>query len=223
MTDSQTVVAHAAKLVLLVVLAGVLWRGRVRHCWAFAIYLVVALAGNILASVWPSQFHTTSFWIVKQRVYDALKAAIALELAWRTFRAFPGALRTARRVLLGLLATSTAGIAMLRSTPSVENLWEWQPRVTTAALWLLTATALLVVWYQVPVSDWQRAIMLGFAVYLVVFVALLNLLGRRGWTIGVPVATAEAVAYLALVTFWAWATWRRDPAPAATAPVRSGA
>jgi osmoprotectant transport system permease protein len=28
---------------------------------------------------------------------------------------------------------------------------------------LLTATALVVVWYQLPVHDWQRTIMLGLA------------------------------------------------------------
>ena len=54
------------------------------------------------------------------------------------------------------------------------TVWEWQPGVATAALWLLTATALLVVWYQVPVHDWQRAIMLGLAPYLLVFVTLLE-------------------------------------------------
>ena len=61
------------------------------------------------------------------------------------------------------------------------TLWEWQPGVATAALWLLTATALLVVWYQVPVHDWQRAIMLGLAPYLLVFVTLIGLLQRHGW------------------------------------------
>jgi hypothetical protein len=215
MSDSQVIVAHVVRLALFVVLAGMLWRGRVRHCWAFAAYVLAALVGNTLVSLWPSRFYTPAFWMAKQRVYDALKAAIALELAWRAFRAFPGALRTARRVLLALLAISSVALAVLSPAPSFDTLWEWQSRVATAALWLLTATALLVVWYQVPVSGWQRAIMLGLAVYLLVFVTLLNLLARRGWAIGVPVAKAETLAYLALVTFWAWAAWRRDPARAA--------
>ena len=91
------------------------------------------------------------------------------------------------------------------------TLWEWQPSVATAALWLLTATALLVVWYQVPVHDWQRAIMLGLAPYLLVFVTLLDLLQRHGWTARAEVGIVDSVAYLALVVFWAWAAWRRDP------------
>jgi hypothetical protein len=59
-------------------------------------------------------------------------------------------------------------------------------------------------------------------VYLLVFVTLLDLLGRRGWAIGTFVATTETLAYLALVVFWAWAAWRRDSAPA-FAPAGSGA
>lgn len=217
MSDSQVIVAHVVRLVLLVLLAGMLWRRRVRHCWAFAAYVLAALLGNTLVSLWPARFYTPAFWVVKQGVYDALKTAIALELAWRAFRAFPGALRTARLVLLALLAVSTFALAVLSPTASYEAVWKWQPGVATAALWLLTATALMVVWYQVPLSGWQRAIMLGLAPYLLVFVTLLDLLGRRGWAIGGLVATAETLAYLALVTFWAWAAWRRDRTPAASA------
>ena len=84
--------------------------------------------------------------------------------------------------LLALLAVSALALGALTPTSSYMTLWEWQPGIATAALWLLTATALLVVWYQVPVHDWQRAIMLGLAPYLLVFVTLLDLLRRHGWT-----------------------------------------
>jgi cell division protein FtsW (lipid II flippase) len=148
--------------------------------------------------------------------------AIALELAWRAFGAFPGALRTARRVLLTLLALST--VSLVATGPrSYTTLWEWQPAVTTAALWLLTATALMVVWYQVPVSDWERAIMLGMSVYLLVFVALLGLLGRHGWAFGPLVSIVETLSYLALLAFWNRVAWRRDAAEEAAAPAVSPA
>jgi hypothetical protein len=212
MSELEHTVALAARLLLLLVLAGMLWRRRVRHCWAFGAYVLAALVGNSLVSLWPDYFFNPSFWMVKQGIYDVLKVAIALELAWRSFRAFPGARRTAQRVLLALLAASTASLVWLSSPRSFETLWQWQPPVATAALWLLTATALMVVWYQVPVSGWQRAIMLGLAPYLLVFVSLLGLLERRGWAVvGEAFATAETLAYLALVTFWSWAAWRPDP------------
>jgi hypothetical protein len=215
MTEAQVLVAHAARLALVVLLAGMVWRGRLRQCWALGAYVMAALVGNTLVSLWPSRFYTPAFWVAKQGVYDILKAAIALELAWRAFRAFPGALRTARLVLLVLLGLSTVSLAAVPTRPSYAVVWEWQPGVVTAGLWLLTATALMVVWYQVPLTGWQRAIMMGLAVYLLVFVTLLGLLKTRGWALGPFVATAETLAYLALVVFWAWLAWRRDAAPAA--------
>ena len=163
MSDLQLVLSHAVKLALVAVLAGLVVRGRARLCWSFAAYLVAILAGNSLASLWPSRFYTPQFWVLKQAVYDALKMAVALELAWRAFEAFPGALRTARRAILTLLVVSTVALAVLTPPSSYATVWEWQPGSATAALWLLTATALLVVWYQVPVHEWQRAILLGFA------------------------------------------------------------
>jgi hypothetical protein len=222
MSELQSTVALLVRVFLLVLLAGMLWRGQVRHCWAFAAYVVAALLGNTLVSLWPERFLNEVFWMVKQVVYDVLKVAIALELAWRSFRAFPGARRTAQRVLLALLVASTLSIAWLSSPPSFETVWEWQPPVSTAALWLLTATALMVVWYQVPVHGWQRAIMLGLAPYLLVFVSLLGLLELRGWVVaGDFVDMTETLAYLVLVTFWAWAAWRREPAATAPAETRA--
>ena len=212
MSDLQLLVAHAAKLALLALLAGIVWRGRARLCWSFALYVLAILLGNVLVSIWPSRFFTPSFWVLKQGVYDALKMAVALELAWRAFDVFPGAARTARAVIPALLALSTLALSVLTPASSYMTVWDWQPRVATAALWLLTATALMVVWYQVPVHEWQRAIMLGLAPYLLVFVALLGLLRRHGWAFLEPITTAETVAYLGLVLFWTWAAWRGDAA-----------
>jgi hypothetical protein len=215
MTDVQALVLHASRLALVALLAGMVWRVRVRQCLAFGAYVIAVLLGNTLVWLWPSRCFTPEFWVMKQGVYDILKAAVALELAWRAFRAFPGALRTARLVLLALLGMSSVALAVVPTRPAYAVVWEWQPAVATAGLWLLTATALMVVWYQVPLNGWQRAIMLGLAVYLLVFVTLLGLLKSRGWALGTFVATAEATVYLALVAYWAWLAWRRDPAAVA--------
>jgi hypothetical protein len=215
MSDLQVALSHAVKLALIAVLAGLVARGRARLCWSFAVYLVAILVGNSLASLWPSRFYTPQFWVLKQAVYDALKVAVALELAWRALEAFPGALRTARRAILVLLAASTLALAAFTPPSSYATLWDWQPGTVTAALWLLTATALLVVWYQVPLHDWQRAIMLGLAPYLLVFVFVLDLLRRHGWpSLHATAGVLDSLAYFCLVVFWAWAVWRRDPSPA---------
>jgi hypothetical protein len=208
MTDLQLLVAHATKLALLALLAGMVWRGWARLCVSFALYVLAALLGNVLVSFWPGRFFTPSFWILKQGVYDVLKMAIALELAWRAFVAFPGAARTARALIPAVLAAGALALAVLTPGSSYMTVWDWQPRVATAALWLLAVTALMVVWYQVPVHEWQRSIMLGLAPYLLVFVTLLGLLRRRGWTDIEPITTTGTVAYLGLVLYWAWVAWR---------------
>jgi len=217
MTELQAVFSHAAKLAMVAVLAGLVVRRRLQLCWSFAAYAFAILAGNSLVSLWPDRFYTPSFWVLKQGVYDVLKVAIALELAWRAFGAFPGAMRTARLALLALLVVSTAALAVFTPVSSYETLWEWQPGTTTAALWLLTGTALLVVWYQIPVHEWQRAIMLGLPPYMLVFMTTQDVLRRHGWDAGYTVAwILDSAAYLALVTFWAWAVWRRDAVAPAT-------
>jgi hypothetical protein len=214
MSELQLAIAHLVKLGIVIALAGMLVRGRFSSCWSFAFYLLAILVGNTLVSVAPGQFYTKSFWLLKQGVYDVLKVAVAVELAWRAFAAFPAAWRTARAVLATLIAASSVWIAWL--TPrSYDTVFEWQPSVVTVAVWLLTATALLVVFYQVPIGDWQRAIMLGLAPYLLASVTLLSLLRRHGWALRQEVSVADAAAYLAVVLFWAWAAWR----PASVAPV----
>jgi len=218
MSELQPLFSHAVKLAMVAVLAGLVVRGRLRLCWSFAAYMLAALVGNSLASFWPDRFFTPSFYVLKQGVYDILKMAIALELAWRAFEAFPGALRTARLALLALLVASTVALAAFTPLSSYDTIWEWEPGTATAGLWLLTGTALLVVWYQVPIHEWQRAIMLGLPLYQLVFVIALDLLGRHGWAVMHAVTSLlDSAAYLALVTFWAWAVWRRDPAAEATA------
>jgi hypothetical protein len=217
MSELQVGLSHAVKLALVAVLAGLFVRARARLCWTFVAYALAALVGNCASTLWPVRFQTPSFWVLKHGVYDALMMAVALELSWRAFEAFPGAMRTARVVVLVLLAVSTVVLGALTPPSSYLTLWEWQPSVATAALWLLTATALLVVWYQVPVDDWQRAIMLGLAPYLLVFVTLIGLLQRHGWAARAQIGVADSTAYLALTAFWAWAVWRPDPATPAEA------
>ncbi|HXY41478.1 MAG TPA: hypothetical protein VEQ10_17510 [Vicinamibacteria bacterium] len=201
---------HATKVALLALLAGMVMRGKLRQCWSFVVYVVAILVSNVLQSVWPHQFITPSFWLVKQRTYDVLKTAIALELAWRVFAAFPGAWQKARVVLAAVLGLSTVAIFAVRPTASYSNFFDWQPKITTGAIWLLTATALVVVRYEIPIRDWQRAIMLGFAPYLLVFVTLMGLLKRHGWSFVSQFGTLDALAYLSLLLFWTYSGWRRE-------------
>jgi hypothetical protein len=204
-------VAHGVKLALLVSLAGIVVRRRARLCWAFPVYVVTILVSNSLQTFWPERFHTPEYWLLKQSIYDGMKLLLALELAWRSFRLFPGALRTARFVLAAILVATTLIVGFVTPPSEYSAAWRWQPSITTGTLWMFTATALLVVWYQIPVHDWQRAIMLGLVPYLIVFVAFWDLVRRFGWQSLTPLNWLDTTAYLMVCLFWAWAAWRRDP------------
>ncbi|HXY38350.1 MAG TPA: hypothetical protein VEQ10_01695 [Vicinamibacteria bacterium] len=213
----QLLVAHAAKVVLLALLAGILWRGRARLCWSFVLYVVALLVGNAVVSLWPSRFWTPSAWLLKQWIYDALKMAVVAELAWRAFRRFPGAARTGQAIILALLVPSTLALAPLGLAHPYAAAWEWQAHVATA-LWLLAAAALIVVWHQTPSAQWwQRAIIMGLAP-LLVYAGLFALLLPQGWALSRSVAVVEAFVSLGLFIFWTWAAWRGETARAGLTP-----
>ena len=213
MSEAQWVVAQLAKVSLLALLVAMAMRGRLALCWTLTAYVVATLVGNSLATFWPHRFFTPAFWILKQGVYDSLKVGIALELAWRAFSAFPGAWRVARVLIVVLLLGSTLALAWLTPHSSYANVWEWQPSVVTAQVWLFTSLALMIVVYQIPIGDWQRAIVLGFAPYLLVSITLINIWQRLGWQAREGIGLVDSFAYLALVLFWVHAAWRQEEPP----------
>ncbi len=107
-------VAISVEVAFVAIALGLALRGRWQLCWAFAAYIPVALVGNIMVTWWPERFHVYWFWMGKQIAYDVLKLGIALEVAWRAFRIFPGARAIVRRVLLLILVVTTA---MVLATP----------------------------------------------------------------------------------------------------------
>jgi hypothetical protein len=214
MTGSQVLIAHAVKLLVLLTLAGILARRRWSICWSFTAYLAVVLLCNSLVSFWPEQFYQPWFYLARTGVYDGLKVAIAIELAYRTFQAFPGAQATARRVLFLLVIASSAILMAAPWDPSYRGaLIEWEPRILTATIWLLNALAVVVIWYRVPIHAYHKAILLGFVPYLLVFTILLRMLNHYGWEILPVVQAAEPAAYLLLMAWWAWAAWEPEAAP----------
>src|SRR5574341_2035528 len=83
----------------LAILLGLMRRRHLAACWSFDLYLIGVFLGESLVACLPSFFRTREFWLLKESVYNALKFAIAVELALRTFQAFPGARATARLVV----------------------------------------------------------------------------------------------------------------------------
>lgn len=217
MSGLQLLFAHAVKLAIVATLVGAVVRGHYRRAWFFVLYLAVILTCNTLVTTWPEAFRTQEFWLLKQGAYDVLKLLIAVELGYRAVQAFPGAAAGARAAALVVLAASLGVILSGGWLSSYHVQYDWQPQIQMAAVWMFALVALLVAWYHLPMDGWHRAIVMGFAPYLLLFVALLSVLERQGWKAWQAMSLIDSAAYLALSCWWAWAAWQPATVPVVTA------
>lgn len=222
MSAVQWWIGVAGEAVIMALLVGLVTKGRYRACYSFALYLVAVVAADGLILAWPGRFHRWDFWIVKETVHSLLKFAIALELALRTFRAFPGARATARGVVFLVVLVALAGILagpaeQAADFPDLAS--RLHPRILNGTIWLFTAIAAVVLWYRLPVDAFHKAILIGFVPYLLVFTVAMNALDAIGWHLQKPAAYAHTVAYLLLLVYWTHAAWRPLEAPLRPAQV----
>jgi hypothetical protein len=222
MSEHQILIANLVRTAVLLIIVGLMLRRRVGMCWSFFAYLVAILAGNTLSSVWPDRFNTQSFYLLKSTVYNILKLCVAAELSYRVFRAFPGALARARTVLAPLIALVAIGIISVpHGTDYADIVTRYNPQVQTGVIWLFSATAVLAVWFNIPLHFFHRAVLLGFSSYLIVFATLYNILRSFGFErLWDPIGFVDAYAYLALVGWWAFTAWRSEEA-FQIAPIRT--
>lgn len=206
----ELVILWAARVALVATLAGLVARGRVRQCYSFVFYAGAVIVCGSLIALWPARFYTPEFWLVRQALYDIAKLLVALELAWRVLRAFPGAMRAAQRWAIVLLPITVALVAAPWSS-SYHSFAAWQPRMTMGTVALLGITAGLTLWYNLPLRPWHRAMLLGFTGYLFTYNVLLEVLRQWGWQIVRVFNAIEGLTYLAVVVWWAVEAWRPDP------------
>ena len=212
----QVLVSHAVKVAIVVVLVGLIATGRYRRCWSLTGYLAVALAGNVMISFWPERFYNYHFYTARQAVFDVFKLLIALELSHKVFAAFPGAMSRFRAIALAILAVTTcAVVAAGGNDPVLYVAYHWQPRIVAGAIWLMCAIGLLVAWHRLPIDGWHHAILVGYVPYLVVFTTIMNMIPGR-WPAFAAFGLADDVAYLMLVSWWAYAAWRPERSRVAT-------
>ena len=218
---NEMFVTAAAVILAGTSLTGLIVRRRVGVCWSFAVYLAVVAAADLLMLLWPARFWQLPFYVGKEFLIDVLRFVLALELTWRTFRAFPSARATARGVLLVvLLATlalvfaGTGDLEPVEGAPALGPLISRvQPRVMNGAIWLLTGIAGLILWYRLPVHPLHKAILVGYVPYLLVFTVSLNVLESHGWHIREQVNYVHTSAFLVVLGYWVVAAWRRAETP----------
>jgi hypothetical protein len=208
------------KVALAIALVGIFARKRHTECWMLPVYLVVVLVCDSAVALFPAQLFHWNVSVVQIWTYNLLAFGVALELARRAFQAFPGAAATARWVFLAILVIT--GLSIFAATPPaavrsnsnfyVTALLTFQPRLINATIWLFVVTARLVIFFNIPVSNWHRSVSLSFTTYLVVSVTLLNLMKSFGWNIQSFVNFFDGSAYLALCCWWALSAWQKSEA-----------
>src|SRR4029453_783098 len=83
-------IAIAVHITFLVVGLGLVVRRRWTLSGFFAAYIAFVLVMNPMVVWWPDHFFKRWFFLIIQPAMDVLKFGIALEVAGRTFRPFPG-------------------------------------------------------------------------------------------------------------------------------------
>jgi len=209
MSTLQSTIAVLVLVIMPILLAGLVLRRRYDVAYTFTIYLAVVFVTDLLAVLWPGTFYRRVFYLHKENVMNALRFGVALELMYRTFRAFPSAHRTARAVVLALV--SVALVVVLAATGDQPDAYtlvnKVQPRVISASVWLFTALAALILWYRLPVESFHKAILLGWVPYLLIFSAALNYVGEYGQQFITLTNYVHTLAYLGLLVFWTRAAW----------------
>ncbi len=209
MSATQLLLFHAMKLGMIAVLAGLFARRRAHLCWSFVAYLITGLVCNSLMSFWPEQFFRLWFYSLTQELLTALKLAIAAELTYRTFRAFPGAVARVRVLLAPVFLLPVIFVSRVPAGASYQDLIQlYQPQLQTAVIWVIAAITLMIAWYRVPVHAMHRAILMGFAAYLLIFTTLFNVLRDVGFDrVRNFISMADGYAYVLLLAGWAYAAW----------------
>lgn len=225
MTQSDLAILHAGTTLSAAGLVGLFVRRRAARCASFAAYLASVAAASVLVSVWP-QALSWSGWLAVEVLQAVLAVGVVFEIAARMLARLPAAARTARWCMRGVLGLTLAGgagmlawnAAQLRGASGPEAL-AYQvassvlPLLTYGAAFLFTALLAVANWHLLPLDPLHRAVLVGFSVYLVLFSALL--VSVRSEEVRAALSRANSGAFLLLLTGWAWAAWRSEPAPPA--------
>lgn len=214
MTLFDCALVVASVLLISVVLVGLLVRRRGASCWTFVLYLSAVALADALVVAWPERFWRRDVWILKESVQDALKLAIALELMVRIFRPFPSAYAAARRAVMGVVLAFGALIAvsLSRGTEYTAVVGRLHPHVNDGTVWLLVAIGGYCLWYHVPLDPLHKAILIGLVPFLLAYSVVQRALAGLGWERGYVINATAPIAYLVLLSYWAYVAWRRGPA-----------
>jgi hypothetical protein len=194
---------------VLVAVAGLVVRHKLSLWVCFSAYLAAVGGFGVLIAARPD-LYSPEVWMVKQGIYDSLLLGMSVELAYRVFSLYRGIAARMRLVVSLMVIATTVVVGLLLPRPEYAVIWKHQPTVTVCGIWILTATSLAIVRFQIPIAPFVSASLVGLVPYLLVFTICEDLLGRLGWGAIGGLNIANAIAYTCASAYWAYAAWRRD-------------
>jgi hypothetical protein len=206
MSASQETFALLAWALMALILAG-LWRtGRGRTLKMWTLSLAVALVGNTVVQVLPSEARQFYPWISRQLIYVVLDLLVLCELTRRLTAGAPRS-QALGRYVLALVALNLSIAALWRSSFPRDSDGHWiviliRADVILAAGFL--ALGLLLLWHCRPVGDTEKAVLAGLPVLRLLHAPTLWLWLAPGLAI---FGDLYPVAEVAVMVWWAWRAW----------------
>jgi hypothetical protein len=223
MALSARIIAIAVDLLILMVLVGLFVRRRWSVSYAFTAQQAFVLVTDLMMVFGP--FYTKPFWAFRENVTQTLTIVIALELTYKTFRAFPGARATARAVLFTVLSITlftalSASLTPASTASAYTGELQILPVLLTGAIWLFTGVAALILWYRLPVDAFLKAILMALVPYNLIYMLALKAVEAYGLVqVEKYLRYSDPIAYLLMMVYWAWAAWRPFRAPVRPMPL----
>jgi hypothetical protein len=204
-------------------LLGLVVRQRVRRVVLLPVYLATVTMSEALRLARPELFSDWNLWAARELLVGLLGAGVAVEIATRVFARLPGAAARLRGVRLVILLVTLATLSMI---PSLVAKGSWRfllvteilPRLAFGTAALCIATLGTMVFHLVPLDPLHRAVLLGLALYLVLYAGTLGSAATNTWGLFLTYHVTPIV-YLAVLALWAHAAWRRESDPPASAAV----
>src|SRR5262249_19150168 len=85
-----------------------------------------------------------------------------------------------------------------------------QPRMANGTALLFASIWILILWYNLPVHPFHRAILRGFVPYLLAFTVVLGLVEAvdTSHTLRTMIRIGDGLSYTAMLLYWTYVVWR---------------
>ena len=195
------------------ILACLIARGRSQRAVSLPLLLIALMVPDAVVAAFP-RANTWRFWIVKESIHTVLFLALGLEIAGRAFRRLPGAAQVARRMIAAVVGVTAILVAAGWAEFAVVSAL---PRALVGVAWLYTGTFLVMALFSIPVDPLHKAVLLGFAPYMMVYALTWGQVKSRAGLAVVNIV--NPAMFLLALTVLLVAAWRREGEPPASREV----